>query len=497
MRCKKCDYALWDLRTRECPECGTPFRPSEFEFVPMSVRFCCAACGQEYYGTGPKGHLAPPSFACVRCGAAAVMDEMVLLPARGVDEARTRAVVLPWLDPGMRGMLKRWLWTVGMSLGMPGRLAGAIPGDAKVGPAVGYAALTALAFNLSAGVLVLPLMFMGAATGGAAGLLGIGLGMVLMLSVGLGAVMLGIGLWSLAAHAILAHTGPKEGGLARTAACICYSSGANVLVAAPCLGMYFAPVSWIWWAVVAAVMLRAAQRVSGVRAACAAVVPPLVAAVVLGGVMGYMMFTGMRAGMAAAQGSAMAARGPAAAQRVANGIRVYAVASGGAAPAHGLALLAEQHVFLPDLYAAGAPVGTADGLVDGVDVNRLAFLTPEARAGAVAAAAAAIGPGAPPHRIGDVVFVYGGIDVSLSSSADPGLWLVVWAPLPSSPAWGASAPGPQGSVPGPKVTVATLGGQVVSFPASSLGAFLAEQNELRAAAGLPALPDPLTVGVTP
>ena len=70
MRCKQCDYRLWNLTARRCPECGTPFLPSEFEFVPNSVQFCCPHCGQAYYGTDAKGHLVPPAFTCGRCGAA-------------------------------------------------------------------------------------------------------------------------------------------------------------------------------------------------------------------------------------------------------------------------------------------------------------------------------------------------------------------------------------------------------------------------------------------
>lgn len=27
MRCKRCDYPLWNLRDRKCPECGKPFAP--------------------------------------------------------------------------------------------------------------------------------------------------------------------------------------------------------------------------------------------------------------------------------------------------------------------------------------------------------------------------------------------------------------------------------------------------------------------------------------
>ena len=59
MHCRNCEYALWNLTTRECPECGTAFRPSEYEFVPQSVRFCCPHCDHPYYGTGEKGHIEP------------------------------------------------------------------------------------------------------------------------------------------------------------------------------------------------------------------------------------------------------------------------------------------------------------------------------------------------------------------------------------------------------------------------------------------------------
>ena len=62
MRCQNCNYTLWNLTTRECPECGTPFLPSAQDFQPNSVRFCCPGCDQDYYGTSPRGHLVPSAF---------------------------------------------------------------------------------------------------------------------------------------------------------------------------------------------------------------------------------------------------------------------------------------------------------------------------------------------------------------------------------------------------------------------------------------------------
>ena len=67
MRCKTCDYQLWNLRSRQCPECGTAFRVSDYDFVPNSVQFCCPHCNQIYYGTSARGQLVPPAFTCVSC----------------------------------------------------------------------------------------------------------------------------------------------------------------------------------------------------------------------------------------------------------------------------------------------------------------------------------------------------------------------------------------------------------------------------------------------
>src|SRR5205809_3624053 len=98
MHCKQCDYPLWGLRTRECPECGKPFGPSSYEFVANSVRFCCPHCEQSYYGTGARGHLVPPHFDCVSCQRHIHMHDMVLFPAHGLEEEQTAIEQMPWLN---------------------------------------------------------------------------------------------------------------------------------------------------------------------------------------------------------------------------------------------------------------------------------------------------------------------------------------------------------------------------------------------------------------
>ena len=37
MFCKSCNYPLWNINTRQCPECGAPFKPSDFQFALNEV----------------------------------------------------------------------------------------------------------------------------------------------------------------------------------------------------------------------------------------------------------------------------------------------------------------------------------------------------------------------------------------------------------------------------------------------------------------------------
>ena len=136
MRCKSCDYPLWNLKARQCPECGTSFRPSEYEFAPRSVRFQCPRCDQVYYGTDDKGLLVPRAFQCVSCHQGIDLDDMVLRPAEGFTETETRLGDMPWLGRRRRGRFKSFFATVGMTLVNPGQVMRGTPRDSSVGEAL-------------------------------------------------------------------------------------------------------------------------------------------------------------------------------------------------------------------------------------------------------------------------------------------------------------------------------------------------------------------------
>ena len=90
MRCTKCNYSLFDIRERVCPECGEPFAISAHFFEHCGVRFCCPHCDQQYYGTDEKGHLVPIHFNCVKCHNHISMNQTIVrMPLHTVVHHRT------------------------------------------------------------------------------------------------------------------------------------------------------------------------------------------------------------------------------------------------------------------------------------------------------------------------------------------------------------------------------------------------------------------------
>ncbi len=284
MRCRVCDYALWNLHTRHCPECGESFHPSEYEFVPNAVQFRCPHCEQAYFGTDVKGHLSPRAFTCSGCQTNVSMDEMVLLPAAGVQEWETQIERLPWTESRGTGRFSAWFVTVWRALFTPHRVLKSRPPSNATSSAWSFAIVTSLMVTLAVALpyLFLVLVLAGVATGFGGGALQM---RDIAIIVGVGLLVLGgvvvmtviyIALWGLFAHGVLKWTGPLEDTIGRTYQAICYSSGANVSTAVPCLGSYF---GWIWWTVSAVFMIKDAQRVSGARATAAAVIFPVLSVV--------------------------------------------------------------------------------------------------------------------------------------------------------------------------------------------------------------------------
>ncbi|MCA9281283.1 MAG: hypothetical protein KDA30_04525, partial [Phycisphaerales bacterium] len=140
MRCKTCEYPLWTIRSRVCPECGSSFAPSDYEFNLNSVRFCCPHCDQQYFGTAPNGHLEPRSFECRKCHRFIDMDEMVLLPREGIDEKMTEVRRLPWGNEE-RSFFSRFFGQVGWGMTRPQEVGRGITEQTSASSALGFGLL--------------------------------------------------------------------------------------------------------------------------------------------------------------------------------------------------------------------------------------------------------------------------------------------------------------------------------------------------------------------
>ncbi|MHC4209567.1 MAG: hypothetical protein ACYSWT_07615 [Planctomycetota bacterium] len=486
MRCRTCDYPLWNLKTRLCPECGSPYSADEYDFRPNTVCFCCPHCDQAYYGTGERGHLEPRTFACVNCGQHLSMNEMVLLPAEGLAEAQTRAAFNRWLERHRAGWFKSWCSTIGQSLISPQQLMQGTPVESSMKHAWWFLTFTIIAVLLASLVPVVCMMvgmpFVFSASGGAPpGAPGAGFMAGIMAGATLVSFVIAVPvtlvftlLWGLTAHGILRLSGRGHGPIRRTFQALCYSSGAYVTSVIPCVGGYAGP---IWWVVSAVLMVRAGHKVGGVRATFAVATFPVVLVVLL--VAAYVSLVAF-----AVYSSASTAAGgfssPIQETRVVlDAVLAHASDHEGRGPAHALALVEGGSMTEWDFVGrstatdvSGVPVSGALDLVD------FAVLPPSEQQEVVEEAAEALPDGVTAYRVGDFVFTYPGLDLA---DARAGLWVVVMAPDPDA-AVSRVAPGP--------VVVGTVDGTVQAITRSRLAAALARQNELRAEVGLPPLPDP-------
>jgi hypothetical protein len=487
MRCKSCNYPLWTLKARTCPECGRPFAPSEFDFVPNAVRFCCPHCDQAYYGTDDRGHLTPRQFECVSCKTFIRMDDMILRPAEGVAEAQTIPSANPWLNRRERGSFRAFFSTVGMALTAPGTLMQRTPVEG--GHAAAWALAVLVQFVIVA-VAILPVTLLmggiaavgGGGPGGVAFLAGWTFGYIVAV---FAVAMIVIVLWGATAHVLLRMTGGSLHGIARTYQALCYSSAANVLSAIPCFGFYF---GWIWWAVSAVLMVKEAQQVGGGRASLAVLAFPVLLVVTCFG--GYAVFVawamssaGPTGGMTWAAAAATGSMEYTEAQTVTTALLTYTGDHAGTPPPHALHLLVTDDLNAWDFVTIQASTAMTDVPVGDTDLQSLSIAHKPAVIKAADAAAAALPADVIAHRVGNFVFTYHGVDFN---SAAP-LWIVILAHDPDVPTNATQA----------IYYVGLTDGSVLPIPAATFPAQLAAQNTLRAQQPLAPHPDPRTVTHTP
>jgi hypothetical protein len=482
MRCRRCDYPLWDLAVRVCPECGEAFRPSAYEFAPSSVRFCCPRCDQEYFGDDERGLLRPRSFACGKCGSAITLDEMIVRRLADVPEEATRAEVLPWLDRKERGRFRAWTAMIGLALFQPYRLMKAVPESGSPAQEWWFLVVTTVLVSIASvipamAVTMLPIFFalaprMGGrpAMGGVfAGMTGVTLGFAIV------ATILFAVAWGALAHAILFVTGPTSAGIRRTYQAICYSAGADAATMVPCLGWW--GIGMVWWIVSAVLMTQVGQRVSAWRAAVAIALPPVVATILFVSAYGVWVTTLMaRAGAARAGQDAMVE-----ARRLGDELRAYAGGRGGRWPEHVLELVPATTLGAGSFISLDGETSPDSVPAGDGTLREMQQAGPGRQSEMARTAARNLGAGVVAYRVGDFVLTYPGVDFA---SGDRGLWVAVLALDPTANA---------GLAAEAMCVAVDLGGRAQVIAPADLALRLNEQNALREAAGLPPLPNPTTI----
>ncbi|MEY3143499.1 MAG: hypothetical protein RLY21_1992 [Planctomycetota bacterium] len=259
MRCKQCESILWQQPPavgggdRCCSECGTAYKPSDFDFVRGKVRFCCPHCDTGYYGTSPRGHLEPIAFECPSCRHFIHMDDCVLRPDGVADESK--AVVqrgIPWLEGG--NPLSRWFGTVLLGVTEPHKFAARLPGQTRV--------LAALSFlTVQSWICMSPFICCCGLVGGISAAAGGGGGppflefLSMAGSIVIGAPLAAIVLTLLAVVGARLVSSENAPPFSRDVEMACYSSGPLLIAAVP---MYGLPIV-AWWFIAAAIAIANAR----------------------------------------------------------------------------------------------------------------------------------------------------------------------------------------------------------------------------------------------
>lgn len=306
MHCKSCDYPLWNLAPpppgadRLCPECGAPFKPTDYRFTPNSVRFCCPHCKLAYYGTSAEGLLEPANFNCIQCGESCSTDRMILLPGEGVPEHITRGGILPWQDQAQfkspLGKVRAWLTTVSLIAFSPTRAGRLLQEAASLRSAAIFALITSAIGCFMSGSWIV-VAFQGA------GLFRLGIHadvwtVVTTISQILASLVAGpiIILLLLAINALSTtwfarFLGARRATFPLVLEAHLYGLAGAWLMMIPCLSFYTSPIWLIWMIVAISCVLSSRVGLSVPRALRATAALSLIAMIAAGAIIGWMFYT--------------------------------------------------------------------------------------------------------------------------------------------------------------------------------------------------------------
>ena len=414
---------------------------------------------------------------------------MVLLPAEGVAEARTKPDANPWLERKDRGFVKAWIATVGKSLAGQVPLMRGLGDQVRPAEAWRFALLTLLVW-LGVGV-ALPLFGFAAITSvGSGSRATAAIGFASGVTLGIAAVwFILVVLWSLSTHGLLRVTGGAPHTIGRTFEAILYSSGVTFPMAVPFFGVYCGSTFvTIWWIVSAILMIVFGQKVHGGRATLATLAFPGV--VVVAGYIGLISYSVTQT-RAMGPGGAWST-GFSSVQTITTDVMDYARINNGSGPPHVILLLQRDaepnapvipmwNTSADDFVEYSTDTYTEDIPVDNATLDDFETLTSTERRAVVANVLDAMPDNVVAYRFGDYVFTYPGADLN---TPDNLLWVVIMLPDPD-----VNSP----LAPWQSIEVGLADKGVTIVQVKDLAMQIKSQNAHRATLGLPPLPDLTTV----
>lgn len=271
MQCKQCNYRLWNLTSRHCPECNATFTPSDYHFKPNRVEFCCPHCMHPYLGNDAHGHLDPVDFDCTQCGKYIHMNDMLLRPVNPKEEASLACDPNPWTLRPRAHLITAWLRTLHKSTFHSRQLMEGTPTQGGTLDALTFASSNILIACL--GGVGLPLLLMTAITFMTASAGSI-IANVLYLLVFIAIMLGGLVIDALLIHGLLKITGGTRHNLACTFKAMAYTTGPLIFLAFPCFNIALLIPMLMWYYVGSSNALIRMQEVHPVRALLSQLVLP-------------------------------------------------------------------------------------------------------------------------------------------------------------------------------------------------------------------------------
>ncbi len=282
MHCTGCNYLLFNLTGRVCPECGLSFETTAYHFAPGSVAFHCPECDQEYSGNDAHGLPTPREFQCVQCNKSINVAEMRVSP---IHANALGWIGSTWDNRKNVGFCVAWWTTFKQLLFQPGQFFAQHQGSSIYEAWV--FSLPALFIGVAAAFLVHFLMMVGFTSLAGGGMMPgvpatpipISLLRLAMVYVVMALIfplfvqfMFG-GFWACTTHPVLFMMAPERKSFKHTLCATFYSFAPYALMIVPICGGYAA---YVWQAVILVIAIKQQHRVNG-WVASLAVLWPIVA----------------------------------------------------------------------------------------------------------------------------------------------------------------------------------------------------------------------------